>query len=156
MENKLNVLSSRAGFNTALRHFKSVSFYSSEVQGGVNLADLINESIDNKEIDRFQVKSILNALLIDKFGYRCRSHNLEKTIEGSESVLNTVAKWGNLQLVVSYYHPQAGQYVINPKNKTSWDKVPGKKNRAGRQAEGSSCTGAQAENDAQILGTGHQ
>jgi len=46
MENKLNVLSSRAGFNTALRHFKSVSSYVSEISEGTNLVDLINESIE--------------------------------------------------------------------------------------------------------------
>jgi hypothetical protein len=123
MENQLNVLSSRAGFNTALRHFKSVSSYISEVQEGVNLADLLNESIGDKEIDRFQVKSILNALLVDKFGYRYRSHNLENTIENAAGVLNAVSKWGNIQLIVSYFHPQAGLSVINPKNKASWDSI---------------------------------
>lgn len=123
MENKLNVLSSRAGFNTALRHFKSVSSYISEIQAGTNLADLINESIEEKEIDRFQVKSILYALLVDKFHYRNRSHNLASTIENADTVLNGVSKWGNIQLVVSYFHPQAGLYVINPKNKISWDSI---------------------------------
>jgi hypothetical protein len=123
MENQLNVLSSRAGFNTALRHFKSVSSYISDVQEGGNLADLINESIGEKEIDRFQVKSILNALLVDKFGYRYRSHNLENSIENAAGVLNAVSKWGNIQLVVSYFHPQAGLSVINPKNKASWDSI---------------------------------
>jgi len=123
MENQLNVLSSRAGFNTALRHFKSVSSYISDVQEGGNLADLINESIGEKEIDRFQVKSILNALLVDKFGYRYRSHNLENSIENAAGVLNAVSKWGNIQLVVSYFHPQAGLSVINPKNNASWDSI---------------------------------
>ena len=69
MENQLNILSSRAGFNTALRHFKSVTAYVSEVAGGANLADLINDSLEENEIQRFQVKSILNALVIEKFKY---------------------------------------------------------------------------------------
>jgi hypothetical protein len=123
MENKLNLLSSRAGFNTALRHFKSVTSYVSDIEEGANLADLLNESIEDQEIDRFQVKSILNALLIDRFGYRSKSHNLESTIEKADNVRNSVAKWGNIQLIVSYFHPQAGLSVINPKNKISWDNI---------------------------------
>ncbi len=123
MENKLNILSSRAGFNTALRHFRSVTSYVSEIAEGANLADLINESLDEKEIDRFQVRSILNALLLDKLAYRYKSHNLEKSIENAENVITSVSKWGNIQLIISYYHPQAGLSVLNPKNKISWDNI---------------------------------
>ena len=94
MENKLNILSSRAGFNTALRHFRSVTSYVSEIAGGANLADLVNESLDEKEIDRFQVRSILNALLLDKLSYRFKSHNLETSIENADNVISSVSKWG--------------------------------------------------------------
>ncbi len=123
MDNQLNTLSSRAGLNTALRHFKSVTSYVPQIAKGFNLADLINESLEKKEIDRFQVKSMLSALLIDKFGYRYKSHNLETTIEKAENITNAVSKWGNINLILSYFHPQAGLSIINPKNKISWDSI---------------------------------
>jgi hypothetical protein len=123
MENQLNILSSRAGFNTALRHFKSVTAYVPEITEGVNLADLINESLEEEEIDQFQVKTILNALLIDKFHYIHKSHNLEVSVENADTLINSVSKWGNIQFIVSYFHPQTGLSVINPKNKISWDNI---------------------------------
>jgi len=123
MENKLNVLSSRAGFNTALRHFKSVTAFAAEVSAGSNLARLINESLDDKEIERYQVKTILNALLLDKFDYAFRSHNLEQTVEGVEGMIRSISQWGNINLVLSYHHPQAGHFVIDPKIVVSWESL---------------------------------
>jgi hypothetical protein len=120
MENTLNVLSSRAGFNTALRHFKSVTAYASEVSAGANLARLINESLDAKEIERFQVKTILNALLIDKFRYAFNSHNFERTIENVDGLVKSISQWGNINLILSYFHPQAGHCVADPKIAASW------------------------------------
>jgi hypothetical protein len=123
MENQLNILSSRAGFNTALRHFKSVTSYIEDVAEGTNLADLINQSIEEEEISRFQLKSILNALLVDKFQYCYRSHNVAETIENADNIISAVSKWGNIQLVIAYFNPQTGLSVINPKNKMSWDTI---------------------------------
>jgi hypothetical protein len=123
MDNALNVLSSRAGFNTALRHFKNVTGYVSEINRGVNLADLINESLETGEIERFQVKTILNALLTDKFGYAFRSHNIDQTIEKADQLPDILDEWTNIHLVLSYFNPQEGQYVINPKNSGHWQSV---------------------------------
>jgi hypothetical protein len=123
MDNELNVLSSRAGFNTALRHFKNVTGYVSEIGGGANLADLINESLDDGVIKRFQVKTIINALLVDKLTYIYKSHNIEESIEAVEHIVDSIAEWGNVQLIIAYFNPQAGQYVINPKNKAHWEGV---------------------------------
>jgi hypothetical protein len=123
MDNQLNILSSRAGFNTALRHFKSVTSYIPEIEDGENLADLVNESLEEKEIERFQVKTILNALLVDKLGYACKSHNLETSIEDADNIINSVSRWGNIHIVLSYTHPQAGLSIINPKKHISWENL---------------------------------
>jgi hypothetical protein len=122
-ENDLNFLSSRAGFNTALRHFKTVTAFASEVQEAGNLADLLNDSIERGEIQRFQVRPILNALIVDKFAYAYRSHNLLSTVEDVSRVVETVRKWNNLQYVLAYHHPQNGLVVINPANPESWEPV---------------------------------
>ncbi len=123
MENELNVLSSRAGFNTALRHFRNVTGYVSEIGGGANVADLINESLEERSIERFQVKTILNAILVDKFAYTYKSHNIEETLEKADHVPEAIGEWTNIHLVLTYFDPQEGQYVINPKNGAHWENV---------------------------------
>ncbi|MFW6139115.1 MAG: hypothetical protein ACOC7U_08075 [Spirochaetota bacterium] len=123
MENKLNLLSSKEGFNTALRHFKTVTGYLSQIADGTNPADLINQSLQSGEIQRYQVKSILNALVVDKFNYAFQSHNLKENVENPEEVVRVVSQWGSLHLMVAYYHPQAGVYVINPKKRSSWEEI---------------------------------
>lgn len=121
MENSLNFLSRKAGFNTALRHFKSVNSFVADMNEGYNLADLINEALEAGDIERYQVRAILNALLVDKFDYACVTHNLEKIVEDASSVVDVTDKWGKVQLIVCYYHPQAGLYVINPANGHHWE-----------------------------------
>jgi hypothetical protein len=123
MENELNILSNRSGFNTALRHFKTVMGYVSEIQGGKNLADLINESLEAGEIQRYQAKSIVSALLVDKFNYAWQSFNVEQTVESADKVQATISGWNNLQFIITYFHPQAGLFVFNPKNNSHWESV---------------------------------
>jgi hypothetical protein len=123
MENELNVLASRAGFNTALRHFKNVTSYVTEMGEGHNLADLINDSLDSGVIKRFQVKTILSALLVDKFAFAYRSHNFLDSVEKIDRVVESVSEWGAIHIVLAYFHPQAGVYVINPKNSAHWEEV---------------------------------
>lgn len=120
MDNSLILLSRRAGFNTALRHFKATTGFSSEVDDGYNLADLINEALEEEELERHQARAIVNALLVDKFGYVTRSHNLERTMDDPSQIVDTVDGWGKLNIVLCYYHPQAGLYLINPANEAHW------------------------------------
>ncbi len=120
MENELNVLANRAGFNTALRHFKNVTSYVGEIGEGRNLADLINESLDSGALKRFQVKTILNALLVDKFAFAYKSHNILDSVEKIDHIVDSVSEWGRLHIVLAYFHPQAGVYAINPKNSGHW------------------------------------
>lgn len=123
MENTLNLLSRRAGFNAALRHFKTVNAFAADVSEGFNLADVVNEALEDGSIERSQVRAILNALLVDKFGYVALSHNLEKTVESAEQIIEVTSKWGKVHLIVCYYHPQAGLFIINPANPAHWDGV---------------------------------
>lgn len=121
MENSLNFLSRKAGFNIALRHFKSVGSFVADMNEGYNLADLINEALEEGAIERFQVRAILNALLVDKFAYAYLTHNLEKIVEDAGDIVSVTDKWGKVQIIVCYYHPQAGLYVINPANANHWE-----------------------------------
>ncbi|UCB44269.1 MAG: hypothetical protein JSV25_08560 [Spirochaetota bacterium] len=123
MENDLNILSTKSGFNTALRHFKAVTGYVPELSGGTNLADLVNESIEDGAVQRFQVKAIVNSLLVDKLGYEFKSHNLEESIENAKPISETVSEWGNLHIILAYFHPQTGLIVINSKNEAQWESI---------------------------------
>jgi hypothetical protein len=123
MDNDLNLLSTRSGFNTALRHFKTVTGYVPEISEGTNLADLVNESIAEGALQRYQVKSILNSILVDKLGYAYRSHNLEESIDEAKNIADAVSEWGNLHVVLSYYHPQTGLSAINPKKVPQWESI---------------------------------
>jgi hypothetical protein len=124
MENTLNFLSRRAGFNAALRHFKSVNAFASDVSSdGLNLADVINEALEGGSLERHQVRAVLNALLVDKLEYAYSTHNLEKTVEDASQIIATTEKWGKIHLILCYYHPQAGLFVVNPAEPSHWDGV---------------------------------
>jgi hypothetical protein len=100
-----------------------VTGYVSEISDGANIADLINVSLDEGSIERYQVKTILNALLVDKFAYTYSSHNIEETLEKVDHVPEAIDEWTNIHLVFTYFDPQEGQYVINPKNAAQWESV---------------------------------
>ena len=123
MENSLNLLSRRAGFNTALRHFKSVNSFATDVADGFNLADVVNEALEDGSLERYQIRSIVNALLVDKLGYVALPHNLERNIESADEVIAVTGKWGKVHLVLCYYHPQAGLFLVNPANRAHWEGV---------------------------------
>jgi hypothetical protein len=121
MNNSLIVLGRKAGFNTALRHFKSVNEFAGDVSRGVNLADALNVALEDGRVHRNQVNLALNALLVDKFDYAFQSHNLNTTLEAVDSVCERLAEWTKIQLVLVFHHPQAGIFAINPKNPDSWE-----------------------------------
>ncbi|TVR30685.1 MAG: hypothetical protein EA404_11840 [Spirochaetaceae bacterium] len=123
MENTLNILSRKAGFNTALRHFKTVNAFVESLDEGYNFADVINAALTDGSLQRYQVRSIINALLVEKFAYAYKSHNLTQTIETSEKIVGQLDGWGNIQLVLAFHHPQAGLLVINPKDPAQWEEA---------------------------------
>ncbi|MCK4797197.1 MAG: hypothetical protein KAT05_07430 [Spirochaetes bacterium] len=126
IEKNLNFLSTRMGFNIALRHFKFVNNLVNECKKKKNLADLINAALDNNLLKEFQFKSILNILLLEKFGYHVESFNIKiiqkKTLS---DIAEQIKDWNLLDFVIAYHHPQLGQVLINPKNSISWEILAG-------------------------------
>ncbi len=120
MDNQLNVLSRKAGFNSALRHFKIVTEYVGRIGKGANLADLVNQHLDDGRIGRHQIKPLVNALLVEKFGYHAVSHNLGRTIEDASGIAEVVSKWTKIDFVCLFHHPHTGVFVINPKDEETW------------------------------------
>ncbi len=123
MENELNFLARKAGFNTALRHFKLTNRYVGEIQAGKNLGDLLNESLENNEVRREQIKAIISSLLVDKFSYMFKSHNILESWDDASELIQIVSPWDRIQLVLVYVSPQAGIFVINPKQAVQWEQA---------------------------------
>jgi hypothetical protein len=116
-------LSTREGFNRSLRHFKFISRVIGEFEGRRNLADTLSECLADKSIEPRQVPPTLNAILVDKYHYACRSHNLTENFDDFDTLTETVAAWRAIDMVVAYSHPELGMVVVNPKNRAHWDAV---------------------------------
>jgi len=120
-DNKFNLLSTRAGFNLALGHFKKALSFSDDVQDGVNLADVLTEAIGEGAISPQQLRPVLNILLVDKFSYACRSENLRDTIKSADKLVETVSEWTMLDMVLAFYDSNGDLSLVNPVRKDHWD-----------------------------------
>jgi hypothetical protein len=109
-------LGTREGFNLSLRHFKQVNGIVGDLESYTNLADQVNELLGTKAIESSQIQPIINALLIDRYHYRSRSHNLTETVEDLDAIRDEVSRWTAVDVVIAYYSPELGLAVVNPKN----------------------------------------
>ena len=123
MNTNLDLFSRRAGFNTALRHFKYTTSLVQPISAGQNPADLLQAAVASGTISREQILPILSALLIDKFEYSYYSRNLPQRVEDCKQICETLSNWNALQIVVTYKHPEIGICVINPSQPGSWESV---------------------------------
>jgi len=112
----LEILSSRSGFNSAVRHIKKTIEISGAAESN-NLADIIYEmdSADADEITSNKLGLLLKMLLVDKLGYKTASANLCATVEDLSALSKEFGKWNGVDLVAAYYHPEMGLLIANPK-----------------------------------------
>jgi len=122
-DNKLNLLSSRAGFNLALGHFKMALGFSDDVSEGYNLADAINESLGNREIDENQVLPIVNILLVDKFAFSFKSHNIKGSLGDVSKTADVVAGWNKIHMVLAVWESDGKINLINPADREQWNNL---------------------------------
>ncbi|MDR2965036.1 MAG: hypothetical protein LBU88_04605 [Treponema sp.] len=107
----LEVLSTRSGFNSAVRHIKKTM----EIAGSSgNLGDIVYEMDDN-ELTSSKIGLLLRMLLIDKLGYRFASTNLSATVSDLSALAKEFAKWNGVDLIAAYHHPEMGLLIANPK-----------------------------------------
>lgn len=118
-------LSTRKGFNRSLRHFKSMTEIVSSLEAYENLADVLNELLDEKELESHQINPILTALLVGhpKYNYINRSYNFKNTVNDFSPIVAEVIKWTAVDMVIVYFHPDLGLTLINPKNELHWSSV---------------------------------
>ena len=123
MINEYAALSTRAGFNRSLGHFRLVTSLVEQLEQGRNLADLIDDLEKEKEVNKAQIGPILNALVVEKYGFHSVSFNLPVDIQDLKPIHEMVSKWNRLEMVIAYHHPQLGITLINPKKMAHWEGI---------------------------------
>jgi len=107
----LETLSTRSGFNSAVRHIKQTM----EIAGdGGNLGDIVYE-LDDDDLTSNKIGLLLRMLLVDKMGYKTASINLHDTVKDLPGLSKEFSKWNGIDLVAAYYHPELGLLIANPK-----------------------------------------
>jgi len=108
----LEILSTRSGFNSAVRHIKKTMEIASDAKS--NLGDIIYE-MDDEELTSGRIGMLLRMLLVDKMGYKTASANLSSEVKDLSVLSKEFSKWNGVDLVAAYHHPEMGLLVANPK-----------------------------------------
>jgi len=109
----LEILSTRSGFNSAVRHIKKTLEIASDAGAG-NLGDIIYE-LGDEGMSGDRIGLLLRMLLVDKLGYIAVSSNLPTVIEDPVRLAKEFEKWKAVDLVAAYHHPELGLLIANPK-----------------------------------------
>jgi len=110
----LEVLSTRAGFNSAVRHMNKTIEIAGTLGPNANLGDLLYERGD-EELAGERSALLLRMLLVDKLGYKSASSNLASIAGDVPALASEFEKWKAVDLVAVYHHPDLGLLIANPK-----------------------------------------
>jgi hypothetical protein len=110
----LEFLSTRAGFNSAVRHIKRTISIMEDAGNRKNLADLLYQ-VEDEEMAGERSGLVLSILLVDKMGYKTVSANLNSVAADPPSLAREFERWKGVDLIVAYHHPELGLLVANPK-----------------------------------------
>jgi hypothetical protein len=110
----LEVLSTRSGFNSAVRQIQKTIDIADNVGGSKNLGDMLFEMGDGG-VTGERVGLLLRMLLVDKLGYKTVSSNLASVVSDSTTLAGEFEKWKGVDLIVAYHHPDMGLLIANPK-----------------------------------------
>ena len=110
----LEVLSTRAGFNSAVRHMNKTIEISGTAGSSANLGDILYERGD-ENLSGERGALLLRMILVDKLGYISFSSNLKSAISDVSTLAKEFEKWKGVDLVAAYHHPDLGLLIANPK-----------------------------------------
>jgi hypothetical protein len=109
----LDALSTRNGFNAAVRHIKKTLAVMEEAGSGANLADLLFEEKDGEFPG---ADMALRLLLTEKMGYHALSTNLRSAVPDPAALAKEFERWKAVDMIAAYHHPELGLLTANPKN----------------------------------------
>jgi len=110
----LEVLSTRAGFNSAVRHMNKTIDIAASLGSNANLGDLLYERGD-ENLSGERGALLLRMLLVDKLGYKAVSSNLGAVVSDAPALAQEFEKWKGVDLIAAYHHPDMGLLIANPK-----------------------------------------
>ncbi|MCL2601235.1 MAG: hypothetical protein FWD91_00320 [Treponema sp.] len=110
----LEVLSTRSGFNSAVKHMNKTMELAGTLGASANLGDLLYERGD-ENLSGERSALLLRMLLIDKLGYKAVSSNLAGVATDVPALAAEFEKWKGVDLVAAYHHPDLGLLIANPK-----------------------------------------
>jgi hypothetical protein len=111
----LEVLATRVGFNSAVRHMNKTIDIAGTLGVNANLGDLLYERGD-ENLSGERGALLLRMLLVDKLGYKSVSSNLETAVSDLPALSKEFETWKSVDLVAAYHHPDLGLLIANPKN----------------------------------------
>lgn len=123
METTYFSLGSKASFNKALRHFYAVNDAVDQVESKSNIADYINDLLDEEDLHFDQILPIIGSVVRDKYNYSYKSFSVVSDITDFEKIAVEASKWSAMDMVVMYFAPDGKRYVINPKDVDSWERA---------------------------------
>ena len=109
-------LATKQGFNTSVTHIQNVLALLDNCSVKNNIADEITALLENKEMTNEQIPAFLSVILLDMWGYKVMSKNLQHVTAAPSDVISEIDKWTGVDIIVGYHHPDLGFLVINPKN----------------------------------------
>jgi hypothetical protein len=109
----LEVLSTRQGFNSAVRQIKK-TIGIADSAGKSNLGDILYE-LGDEDLSGERAALLLRMLLVDKLGYKSVSSNLVSAVPDPSRLAREFEKWKGVDLIAAYHHPEMGLLVANPK-----------------------------------------
>jgi len=110
-------LADRDGFNASVRHIKTVVAAVDRIADKENLADVVDELLEAKVLDKDDIRPVVSMILGQKYPYRCASANLDAVATDLAAIADEITGWNGVDLVAVYFHPDLGVIMVNPKNK---------------------------------------
>ena len=123
MESTFFALGSKSNFNKALNHFYTVTDIVDDIESKKNIADIINDAIDQDELYEDQKLPIVGAVLKDKFNYSYSSFAIPNNVSEFDKIIDETSKWTGVDIVFVYYDANSKVNLINPKNQDHWERV---------------------------------
>ena len=121
-------IDTRQHFNQTLRHLVSVTNMIASLEKGANLADILNEFLQQGTMGRSQVLPLVSLVLQEKLQAEYYCHNLKQSMNEREDfskIATAFTRWTAIDAVCIYHHPHLGVCLVNPANLEHWDGLQG-------------------------------
>lgn len=112
-------LATKQGFNASVTHIQNALSLLDTCNVKNNIADEIGVLLENKELTNEEIPAFLSVILLDMWGYKVASKNLQEINGLSTDIITETSKWKGVDIIIGYHHPDLGFLAINPKNPAS-------------------------------------